>query len=52
MIIFPSYLMHQDNPCTGDAPRISLCWNISTGKITGSPLPEVKAQRAKLPAEK
>ncbi len=24
---FPSYLMHQVNPYTGDAPRISLSWN-------------------------
>jgi len=52
MIIFPSYLMHYVNPYTGDAPRISLSWNISTGKIAGSPNPELEAQRAKLAAEK
>jgi len=34
------------------ATRISLSWNISTGKIAGSPLPEVEAQREKLAAEK
>ncbi len=52
MIIFPSYLMHYIYPYTGDAPRISLSWNISTGKIAGSPLPEVEAQREKLAVEK
>ncbi len=52
MIIFPSYLMHYVNPYTGDAPRFSLSWNISTGKIAGSPLPQVEAQREKLAAEK
>jgi len=44
--------MHYVNPYTGDAPRISLSWNISTGKIAGSPNPELEAQRAKLAVEK
>jgi hypothetical protein len=52
MIIFPSYLMHYVNPYTGDTPRISLSWNISTGKVTGSPFPELDAERAKLAAKK
>jgi len=49
---FPSYLMHQVNPYTGDAPRFSLSRNISTGKLAGSPLPELEARREKLAAEK
>jgi hypothetical protein len=48
MIIFPSQLMHYVNPYTGDAPRITLSWNISTEKIPGSANPELDSQRARL----
>ena len=48
MIIFPSQLMHYVNPYTGDAPRITLSWNISAGKIAGSPNPELDKKPAQL----
>jgi hypothetical protein len=51
MIIFPSQLMHYVNPYTGDAPRITLSWNISAEKIAGSANPELDAERAKLAVE-
>ena len=48
MIIFPSQLMHYVNPYGGDAPRITLSWNISAQAIPGSANPELDAQRAML----
>jgi hypothetical protein len=48
MIIFPGQLMHYVNPYTGDAPRITLSWNISAGKIAGSPNPALDKKRAQL----
>jgi hypothetical protein len=48
MIIFPSQLMHYVNPYTGDTPRITLSWNISTEKIAGRANPELDSRREKL----
>jgi len=48
MIRFPSQLMHYVNPYTGDSPRTALSWNISAGKIAGSPNQELDKKRAQL----
>jgi hypothetical protein len=40
--------MHYVNPYPGNTPRITLSWNISTEKKTGSANPELDAERAKL----
>jgi hypothetical protein len=50
MTIFPSQLMHYVNPYTGHSPRITLSWNISARKISGSPNPGLDRQREKLRA--
>lgn len=50
MIIFPSQLVHYVNPYTGESPRITLSWNISTRKIAGSANPGLDREREKLGA--
>jgi hypothetical protein len=46
MILFPSQLMHYVNPYSGETPRITLSWNISSEKKPGSPNPQLDAMRA------
>jgi len=46
MLIFPSEMIHHVIPYTGDAPRITLSWNISSRRIAGSAYPELERQRA------
>lgn len=49
LILFPGQLVHAVNPYFGERPRITLSWNVTRGKLAGSPWDEMKS--AKLPTD-
>lgn len=43
LILFPGQLVHAVNPYFGERPRITLSWNLTRGKLAGSPWDDMKS---------